>query len=352
MKSYILKKNFTIQRAIKLLNIQEIKCLVITDKNKKLIGTIMDGDLRRAIVKNKNALDENIEKVINKKPFIFKKKNIHDIKNFIKSKKIDKTIQLIPVVDKNLKLIKIINLDEFIKKKSYVNYPKKLELISVVIMAGGKGKRLEKFTELFPKPLLPYKNSTVLETIINKFKIAGVKNVYLTLNYKKNLIKSYINNKIDQINLDFIEEKKALGSAGAIAYLKTKMTKDFFLINCDTLANIDLEKVYKFHKNKKNDLTIIAANKNFSIPYGSCVLNKSGEFEKIVEKKNYVELINIGMYVFSPQIPKKMKLNSKINMDELIKKLKKLKMKIGVFPINENSWVDTGTLENIILKKF
>jgi predicted transcriptional regulator len=116
VKSYILKKNFTIQRAIKLLNIQEIKCLVITDKNKKLIGTIMDGDLRRAIVKNKNALDENIEKVINKKPFIFKKKNIHDIKNFIKSKKIDKTIQLIPVVDKNLKLIKIINLDEFIKK--------------------------------------------------------------------------------------------------------------------------------------------------------------------------------------------------------------------------------------------
>lgn len=223
----------------------------------------MDGDLRRVIAKNKNALDENIEKVINKKPFILKKKDIYNIKNFIKSKKIDQTIQLVPVVDKNLKLIKIINLDEFIKKKSNVNYPKKLELISAVIMAGGKGKRLERFTELFPKPLLPYKNSTVLETIINKFKIAGVKNFYLTLNYKKNLIKSYINNKIDQINLNFIEEKKVLGSAGAIAYLKTKMTKDFFLINCDTLANIDLEKVYKFHKNKKNDLTIIAANKIF-----------------------------------------------------------------------------------------
>ena len=352
MKSYILKENFTIQRAIKLLNIQEIKCLVITDKKKKLIGTIMDGDLRRAIAKNKNALDENIEKVINKKPFIFKKKDIPNIKNFIKSKKIDRKIQLIPVVDKNLKLIKTINLDKFIIKKSNVNYPKKLELISAVIMAGGKGKRLERFTELFPKPLLPYKNSTVLETIINKFKIAGVKKVYLTLNYKKNLIKSYINNKIDQINLDFIEEKKALGSAGAIAYLKTKMTKDFFLINCDTLADIDLEKVYKFHKNMKNDLTIIAANKIFSIPYGSCVLKKSGIFEKIVEKKNYVELINIGMYVLSPKIPKQMKLNSKINMDQLIKKLKKLKMKIGVFPINEHSWVDTGTLENITLKKF
>ena len=130
------------------------------------------------------------------------------------------------------------------------------------------------------------------------------------------------------------------------------MTKDFFLINCDTLADIDLEKVYKFHKNMKNDLTIIAANKIFSIPYGTCVLKKSGIFEKIVEKKNYVELINIGMYVLSPKIPKQMKLNSKINMDQLIKKLKKLKMKIGVFPINEHSWVDTGTLENITLKKF
>ena len=352
MKSYILNNKFTIRKAIKLLNIQEIKCLVITNKNNKLIGTIMDGDLRRAIVKNKNALNENIQNIINKKPFVIKNKNIKDYKKFISNKKIDKTIKLIPIVDKNFKLIKILNLDKSINKNKNLNYSKKLDLIPAVIMAGGKGKRLEKFTELFPKPLLPYKNSTVLETIINKFKISGIKNFYLTLNYKKNLIKSYIANKIDQVNIEFVEEKKPLGSAGSIAFLKKKITEDFFLINCDTLANIDLEKVFNFHRKKNNDLTVIAAHKNFSIPYGSCVLKKSGVLDKIIEKKNYKELINIGMYVFSPKILSTMKLNSKINMDELIKKIKKSKMKIGVFPINERSWVDTGTLENIILKRF
>ena len=124
------------------------------------------------------------------------------------------------------------------------------------------------------------------------------------------------------------------------------------MINCDTLADIDLEKVLNFHKKKNNHLTVIATNKNFSIPYGSCVLKKSGVLDKIIEKKEYSELINIGMYVFSPKILSIMKLNTKINMDELIKKIKKSKMKIGVFPINEKTWIDTGTLENIILKRF
>ena len=352
MRSFIFNKNFSIKRAINLLNTQKIKCLVIIDKDKKLIGTIMDGDLRREIAKNKTSLDQSAYKVINKKPFFIKKDDFNKLNYNIKSKKIDKSIKLIPIVDKELKLIKIINLEDFLQKKLNTSYRKKLELISAVIMAGGKGKRLEKFTELFPKPLLPYRNSTVLETIINKFKIAGINQIYLTLNYKKNLIKSYIDNRIEKINLNFIEEKKALGSAGAIAHLKKKITKDFFLINCDTLVDVDLEKVYQYHSNKKNDLTIIAANKNFSIPYGSCILNKSGELKEIIEKKKYAELINIGMYLVSPKIPSIIKFNSKIDMDQLIKKLQKLKMKIGVFPIKGSSWFDTGTLENITLKKF
>ena len=352
MRSFTFNKNFTIEKAIKLLNSQKVKCLVITDRDKKLIGTIMDGDLRREIAKNKTSLDQSVENAINKKPFFIKIKDLHKLKHYIKSKKIDKLIKLIPIVDKELRLIKILNLEAILQKKINDKYPKKLELISAVIMAGGKGKRLEKFTELFPKPLLPYRNSTVLETIINKFKIAGIKKIYLTLNYKKNLIKSYINNRIEKINLDFIEEKKALGSTGAIANLKTKITKDFFLINCDTLVDIDLEKVYRYHKSKKNDFTIIAANKYFSIPYGSCLLKKNGELKEIIEKKKYAELINIGMYLVSPKIPSLIKLNSKIDMDQLIKRIQKLKMKIGVFSIKESSWLDTGTLENITLKKF
>ena len=352
MNSHIINNKFTIKKAIRLLNSQRIKCLVITDKKKRLIGTLTDGDIRRVLVKKKNSLDLTIEKAINKKPFFLVRNNSNKIRRLFLQKKINKSLKLVPIVEKNKKLIEILKIDDFIEKNKHLYFSKGLASIPAVIMAGGKGKRLQKFTELFPKPLLPYRNSTVLETIINRFKIAGIKNIYLTLNFKKNLIKSYINDKIEKINLHYIEEKKALGSAGSIAYLKEKIHTDFFLINCNTLANVNLKKTYNFKKKKKNDLTIIVAKKKFSIPYGSCEINKYGKFEKIIEKKNYSELINIGMYIFSSKIFSKIKINSKIDMDQLIKRLKKYKMQIGVYPISENSWVDTGTLENIKLKKF
>ena len=352
MNNYIINNKFTIQKAIRLLNSNTDKCLIITDNKRKLIGTLTDGDIRRVLIKKKSNLNLTIEKAINKKPFFVEKNKKNKIKKFLSQKRIDKSLKLIPVVDKNKKLIEVLKIEDFIDKNKLYYFSKRLDSVPAVIMAGGKGKRLQKFTELFPKPLLPYRNSTVLETIINKFKIAGIKNIYLTLNFKKNLIKSYINNKIEKINLYYVEEKKALGSAGSISLLKEKIYTDFFLINCDTLANINLEKAYKFHKKRKNDLTIIVAKKNFSIPYGSCAISKSGKFEKIIEKKNYSELINIGMYIFSPKILNNIKGNLKIDMDQLIKQLKKNKMKIEVYPISEKSWVDTGTLENIKLKNF
>ena len=95
-------------------------------------------------------------------------------------------MKLIPVVDKDHRIVKVLKLDDYKKNKTFNEVLRKLSHVPAVIMAGGKGKRLKKFTELFPKPLLPFKNSTVIEIIINNFKLAGIKNIYITLNYKKN----------------------------------------------------------------------------------------------------------------------------------------------------------------------
>ncbi len=348
---YILEQSISIQRAIKYLNKQKHKCLIFVDNKKKLIGTLTDGDIRRSLLK-KIDLNEKVIKAINKKPFFLKKNQIKKLNNPKYLKKIDLNVKLIPVVDKDHRIVKVLKLDDYKKNKTFNEVLRKLSHVPAVIMAGGKGKRLKKFTELFPKPLLPFKNSTVIEIIINNFKLAGIKNIYITLNYKKKLIKSYLSNKSNQLDLHYIEEKKSLGSAGSIGYLKNKINGDFFLINCDTLTNLNLENLYSFHKNKKNDLTIVAANKKFSIPYGSCVLNKFGKFEKILEKKSFLELINIGMYVFSPKVLNLIKNDLKLDMDKLIEKMSKKKMRISIFPIDENSWIDTGSLDNITLKDF
>ena len=115
-------------------------------------------------------------------------------------------------------------------------------------MAGGKGTRL-KLLQIFPKPLTPVEDKTASEHIIDSFSNYGVKKFFMSLNYKKNLVKSYFReNKVE--NLNFLDEKKFFDS-GSIRMLKGKVKHDFFIINCDTIVSINLDKFYDYHK--KND---------------------------------------------------------------------------------------------------
>ena len=213
-------------------------------------------------------------------------------------------------------------------------------------MAGGEGKRLKEFSKYFPKPLVPYENTTAIESIISRFKNYGVKKFYISVYYKKNLIKSYLDDN-QYKNLSFLEEKQPLGTAGAIRLLKGKVKNDFFLINCDTILNIDLEKFYEFHKKNKFDLTLVAASKNFQLSYGACQIKKNGELKKIEEKPKLDYLVSVGLYLLKPEIIKKIPSTSSFNMNNLIEKVKNSGGRIGVFPISENSWIDTGYLRDI-----
>tara|TARA_Y100000996_G_scaffold251379_1_gene197812 strand:+ start:1080 stop:2138 length:1059 start_codon:yes stop_codon:yes gene_type:complete len=351
MKQYLFKKDNSIKAALKLLNKLKYKCLILIDNNNRLFGTLTDGDIRRALLK-KIDINRKIIKAVNKKPFFLKSYQLKNINEVLRLKNFDRSIKIIPIVDEKLNVVEVLEIDKFIKNKTLKKNNQLLSSVPALIMAGGKGKRLEKFTELFPKPLLPFRDSTVVEVIIKKFKLSGVHNFYLTLNYKKNLIKSYLGERLRNLNINYIEEKKSLGSAGSISFLKKEIYKDFFVINCDTLLNINFKQLYTYHKKRKYDLSIVAAKKNFLIPYGCCVLNKNGRLNKILEKKKYSEIVNVGMYVFSSKVLSILKKNTKIDMDELIHKILKKKLRVGIFSINENAWIDTGTLKNITLKDF
>ena len=349
MKEYLLDKNKTLKEALKKLESNHEKCLVIIRAENILIGTLTDGDIRRAILKGAN-INSSISKYVKNNPIFLKEADIEkDTKNLNKNLKVKKVfkrinddhIDIIPVIDKKKKVKKIIYKKNLNK---YFENAEGLKKIPLLIMAGGKGKRLKQFTNYFPKPLVPIQNTTALEYIINMFKMAGTSKFFISLNYKKNLIKSYLKeNKVK--NLNFLEEKNLLGTAGAIRMLRGKVKSDFFVINCDTILSINLKKFYDYHRKNNYKITLAAASKNFNLPYGSCEIKNNGQLKRITEKPDMNYLVNVGLYLIKPEIINLVPNNKFFEMDTLIKKIQKARGSVGVFPIDEENWHDTGQEE-------
>tara|TARA_B100001057_G_scaffold464164_1_gene519052 strand:+ start:1021 stop:2073 length:1053 start_codon:yes stop_codon:yes gene_type:complete len=349
MNEYLISEIKLFKDALHQLDKSKKKCLIVINKDYKLVGTLTDGDLRRALLRG-NSLYTKIKNFVNKKPISLVIKNIKNIDQAIANKskyilkKIGKeNIDVIPIINSKKKFIKTISIKDF---KKYEKSSFKLNNIPALIMAGGEGKRLKEFSKYFPKPLVPYENTTAIESIISRFKNYGVRKFYISVYYKKNLIKSYLDDN-QYKNLTFLEEKQPLGTAGAIRFLKGKVKNDFFLINCDTILNIDLEKFYEFHKKNKFDLTLVAASKNFQLSYGACQIKQNGELKKIEEKPKLDYLVSVGLYLLKPEIIQKIPSTNLFNMNNLIEKVKNSGGRIGVFPISENSWIDTGYLRDI-----
>ena len=193
-----------------------------------------------------------------------------------------------------------------------------------------------------PKPLIPVKDKTVIEKIIENFTKFGAKKFIISINYKSKIIKSFFDELQPNYKYKFIEEKKPLGTAGSLFFLKSKIKKDYFLTNCDTLNNFNYGDVYDFHKKNKNHITVVVSTKKFIVPYGSCKITKSGLLDSIKEKPSQHLLINTGMYVVDNQIFNLIGKNKFINFTDLIVLAKKKNKKVGVYPISDESWLDLG----------
>jgi len=351
MMEYLLDKNKTFKEALLQLEKNSEKCLIITQKERFLVGTLTDGDIRRALL-NGASINSNIFKHVKKNPVFMKDSDLdNSVNDLSKNKKLinliekisDDHIDIIPVIDRKREVKKIIykkNLKKFFKNKN------KLKENPVLIMAGGRGQRLKDFTNYFPKPLVPINNETAMENIINSFSKYGIKKFYASVHYKKNLIKTYLKeNNIK--NVKFLDESIPLGTAGSIGLLKGKIKNDFFLINCDTILSINMEKFYEFHKKNNFNITLVAASKNFQISYGACEINKkNGQLVRISEKPNFNYLVSVGLYLIKPSVISSVAKNKYLDMDILLKKVKSKGGKVGVFPISESSWKDTGSLDD------
>jgi len=337
MKDLTVSPTITIKQAMKKLDQTAEKCLLIVDEELKLLGTLTDGDIRRAILGG-NKFSDEIQEFYNNKPITVNSES--DSKNDIKELFLKNKVDLIPVVDGEFKLVGYKTWESVIgnevpRKNHALNVP-------VVIMAGGKGTRLEPFTKILPKPLVPINEKPIIEHIIEKFTDVGCLDFYLTVNYKGKILKAYFEELSPKYSVSFIEELKPLGTAGSLQYLTGKFDKPFFVTNCDIIIRSDYRELYQFHTDNGCDITLVASAKDYIIPYGTCELNGAGYLSHINEKPKYEFLINTGLYIINPDMLAMIPENEFFHITHLIEAAKNTGKKVGVFPVDEDIWVDVG----------
>tara|TARA_B100001250_G_scaffold414597_1_gene454321 strand:- start:7748 stop:8800 length:1053 start_codon:yes stop_codon:yes gene_type:complete len=336
MKKFIVSNKSTIKDCLSKMNRNRKSFLIVLDSNKKVLGTFTMGDFRHALY-NGAKFNSYITKYYNKNPkILIKNKNSDNLaKNFF----LNNNNLVLPLISNNKKLVELIfREDVFLSTKK--KYPRLS--IPLVIMAGGKGTRLKPFSDILPKALIPLNKKTVLENIIEKFISYGINKIFVITNHKSDIIKSYFKEKKINAKIQFIKEKKELGTAGGLYLLKTKIKGNFFLTNCDVLHDFNYNDFIKFHEINNFSISLIGSLKTYSLPYGICKLDKKGILRELNEKPNYDITINTGLYLLNKNILKIIPKNKFFLVTDMIKKAKSLKKKVGVFPINDSEWHDVG----------
>lgn len=336
IKAIIVDASNTIIQTMKLMDDRRTKSLLVFGKE-HFMGMITNGDLQRAIIANK-PFDATIDSVVDNT----NKKYAHtdDDEEQIKSWMIEVRAEMMPVVDSTGKLVKVIFWNDLFDEpqkdnRENINLP-------VVIMAGGKGTRLKPITNVIPKPLIPVGDKTILEEIMNQFEGIGCKNFYMSVNYKSDIIRYYLDQLEHHYNIEFFEETKPLGTIGSVSLLKGKITTPFFVSNCDIVIDQDYRDVYDYHKSNHNDLTIVTAVKSFKIPYGVIETGKDGLMTGLQEKPEITYMINTGVYLLNAECINEIPEGEFFHITHLMEKIKTRGGRVGCFPVSENTWKDMG----------
>lgn len=321
----------SIKYALKKINSNGLKCAFVVSEDNKLLGSLSDGDIRKSLLNNFR-LDDPIAKIYNKKPIKIYLNSVPDPKILIILSK--KEIGIVPLINDQGRLVSYLKFHELKIYLKKISFP-------IVIMAGGKGNRLEPFTHVLPKPLIPINGKPVIKIILDFFIKQNKNNFFVTINYKSELLKTYLNDLSNVLNLELIKEKKSLGTAGALRLLPNFNQKFLVVTNCDIIVNFNLDNFINFHKKNKYDLSILAVKKTHEVPYG--VLSKNGKMLKKIDEKPLINYeINGGFYILNKELIKLIPDNDKFDFTELISKCLKLNYKVGVYSILEKQWSDIG----------
>ena len=324
----------TIKEALQIIDHGAVKFSLVVKDDNYLLGTITDGDIRRAILDGKT-LDESIENIYFKTPTIV---NVHSTKEEVINICTSKKIYQIPVVDEEGRVVDIKILDELLKPKHHEN--------KVILMVGGLGTRLRPLTETTPKPMLPVGGKPILQTIVEKFASYGFVNIVMCIGYKSQVIQDFFGDggKFG-VNIEYILEDKRMGTAGALSLLseRQKPNEPFFVMNGDLLTNVNYESMLEFHLENEAKATMCVREYDFQVPYG--VVNiEQGKITSIVEKPVHKFFVSAGIYMLDASTIETIPKDVFYDMPTLFEEMIKANDKTISFPIREY-WLDIGRMD-------
>lgn len=332
-KKILLAPNATIRHALEIIDSGSMKIALVADENEKLLGTITDGDIRRAIL-NGHGLNDTIENIYYRTPTTC---GINDSKEKILQLAVTQKLYQIPIVDAEGRIVGIAEVDELLQPAHRTN--------KVVIMAGGMGTRLSPLTDTTPKPMLQVGNKPILETIIENFAKYGYSDIILSVSYKSHVIEEYFGDgKAFGVNIEYIHESKRLGTAGALSLMRDRLTEPFFVMNGDLLTNINFEHLHDYHVSHDAVATMAVREYDFQVPYG--VVNVlDGSIVSIEEKPVHKFFVSAGIYMLSPQTLEHVPREEFFDMPTLFEKLIAGKNTAVSFPVREY-WLDIGRISD------
>lgn len=333
----VISKSATIIQALRQMDEVKKKILLVFDNN-IFFSIITVGAIQRAIIKHLD-LNEPISTIVNKKDKIFA--STDDSKEEIKVKMLQIRAQLMPVLDTNGKLAEVYAWEDFFPSENLELEREPIDF-PVVIMAGGKGTRLKPITNVIPKPLIPIGDKTILEEIMDQFESIGCHKFYMSVNYKSNMMRFYLDQLDHKYDIDFFEETKPLGTIGSVAFLKGKISTPFFVSNCDICIDQDFRDVYEYHQDNHNDITIVTALKSFRIPYGVIETGDEGLMIGLTEKPEISYMINTGVYLLNPELIDDIPVGRFFHITHLIEKVRLRGGRVGCFPVSDGAWRDMG----------
>lgn len=323
----------TIRQAVEVLDAAALQIALVVDEDRRLLGTITDGDIRRAILRGLS-LDDPATRVMNETPTTARE---HDDRDTLLALMRHRRLHQVPVLDASWRVVGLEVLDNLLNTEPRAN--------AVVLMAGGLGSRLQPLTDDCPKPLLHVGSKPILETILDAFVQHGFERFYLSVNYLADKIEEHFGDGSRWgVEIRYLREKERLGTAGALSLLPEAPTEPLFVMNGDLLTRLNFAHLLDFHTEQNAAATMCVREYEMQVPYG-VIETRSHRILDIREKPTERYLVNAGVYVLQPETLDFIPRDEFFDMPDLFKRLIKQKEETVVFPIREY-WMDIGRIED------
>lgn len=324
----------SLHEAIARLDQAALQILLVTDESNRLLGTVTDGDLRRAILRG-DGLDRPVSVAMNSNPTAAQSSWSHA--RLLATMEERKLLQL-PVLDEQGVLVDLVTLQGLLSRPRQTN--------KVFLMAGGFGTRLRPLTENCPKPMLKVGTKPILEQIISLFVESGYHQFFVSTHFMPEMIKDYFGDGSHLgASIEYVYENEPLGTAGALGLLpKSEFQESFFMMNGDILTDLDPVSLMATHERLSSQITVCLRDFETQIPYG--VINTENEYVSQIEEKPIHRVsVNAGIYVVSPDVLDSVDRGQRLDMPDLISSQTDSGKQVGVYHVN-GTWLDIGRLDD------